>query len=156
MTYLESEIIEDLKPFLNTELLKDLYCYKSINYRGQTTDSKNYFSEVISKFILDNSIDFNNIEKITRETGYKVKAHHDSSFFISDTNRKEEIFAKKLFKEGKEGKNLESLGKILDFQVPLKNNNDKSAGKIDLISYNEQKNIAYLIELKVQSMKEVS
>ena len=62
MTYLESEIIEDLKPFLNTELLKDLYCYKSINYRGQTTDSKNYFSEVISKFILDNSIDFNNIE----------------------------------------------------------------------------------------------
>ena len=46
------------------------------------------------------------------------------------------------------------LGEILDYQVPLKDKKNTKAGKIDLISYNENENKLYLIELKNDFSKE--
>jgi len=41
-----------------------------------------------------------------------------------------------------------NIGKILDYQVPLKDVQGTKAGKIDLISLKEEENVLYLIELK--------
>ena len=40
------------------------------------------------------------------------------------------------------------LGKILDYQTPLKNKQTDKAGKVDLVSYNSNKKKIYFIELK--------
>lgn len=52
------------------------------------------------------------------------------------------------------GKNYENLGKIIDFQVPIKNTRNNLAGKIDLISFSESNGILYLLEFKKPDSKE--
>ncbi|MGL4942244.1 MAG: hypothetical protein ACRC46_03515 [Thermoguttaceae bacterium] len=54
------------------------------------------------------------------------------------------------------------IGKILDYETPLKKEGrsetgeriGKGVGKIDLISYNENKNFVYLLELKIKGNKD--
>lgn len=41
------------------------------------------------------------------------------------------------------------IGKIIDYQTPLKNSLKDPAGKIDLLSWNKDKKQAYIIEFKV-------
>lgn len=68
----------------------------------------------------------------------------------NDSNRHEEKFA-----IGVLNKNLPFLGKIINYQVPLKAQQSDKAGKIDLISYRENpQNDALIIELKFKDNKE--
>ena len=146
MSYTKKEILNELNAL---DKLEDLYTSKIINFRGKTTDTEEKYTEVIAKEILDNynKYNFNNINIIKRNKGYKIDTHN--GMFNENSNRKEEIIAMKLYNT------IHSdSGKILDYQIPLKDKKDTKAGKIDLISYKEKENILYLIELKNNESKE--
>ena len=49
---------------------------------------------------------------------------------------------------------LNILGKVLDYQTPLKNERDDKAGKIDIVSYNRDIKTVYLLELKKEDNEE--
>ena len=146
MGYKKSEITNRLN---GINKLENLYVEKMINYTGNTTDTKEKYTEVIAKEILDNfnKFDFNNINVIKRDKGYNVDTHDGK--FNKDSNRREELIAMKLFNTTYEG-----LGKFIDYQIPLKDKKNTKAGKIDLISYCEEENTLYLIELKNDFSKE--
>lgn len=107
----------------------NFYKTSILNYHGYVTGEKkekrNLYTEQIAKSILEND-------------------HSKECECIISTNRKEEILAKLLYRQGDVGE----LGKILDYQTPLKNKNSDSYGKIDLLSYNEKDNLISIVELK--------
>lgn len=47
-----------------------------------------------------------------------------------------------------QGKVFDIIGKIIDYQTPLKNIRADKAGKIDLLAYNEEEKILRILELK--------
>ncbi|MFQ8978450.1 MAG: hypothetical protein ACLR5T_06960 [Veillonella sp.] len=63
---------------------------------------------------------------------------------LQGTNRKEEILAKLLFYQ----REVAGLGYIFDYQTPLKETQDDSYGKIDLLGYNTDDKCYSVIELK--------
>lgn len=140
MGYTKQEIINKIR---DIKSISELYANKIINYKGNTKDTKEKYTEIIAKEILNNdkNYNFNSIKQIKRELGYKTNTHN--GIFNDMSNRREEIIAKQMYK-----KNYSELGEMIDYQVPLKNKQDTKAGKVDLISYNKTTNILYLIELK--------
>lgn len=52
------------------------------------------------------------------------------------------------------GKSYENLGKVIDFQVPIKDVRDNKAGKVDLISFSESDSALYFLEFKKPDSKE--
>ncbi|MGF7012318.1 Cft2 family RNA processing exonuclease [Lachnospiraceae bacterium PF1-21] len=121
---------------------RDLYKHPCINYAGETIEGELY-NELVAGYFLENPSILDSIATITRAKSYFTPSHNGN---IDDTssNREEELIAKGLF-----NKTFPILGTILDYQVPLKNSRaDKGLGKVDLISYNKDSNILYLLELK--------
>ena len=144
--YTKNEIINKLE---NLKDISILYKEDFINYRGNTTDTKEKYTEVISEWLLNNINLFDNIQKITRSSSYKVETH-DGKHDNSKSNRNEEIMAMEIFNQG----SLNILGKVLDYQTPLKNVRGDDAGKIDIVSYNKDIKTVYLLELKIEDSKE--
>lgn len=148
--YGKEKTIDELRDKLSD--IAKLYKAECINWTGITKDSKEEYSEIIAEELLRHLQKLRNIPSITRKKTYYTKNH--SNIDINENNRKEENFAKSLYKNSKE---LETLGLIKDFQIPLKNiknDNDKVIGKIDLISYNKNNKTLFLIELKYTKNKE--
>ena len=145
--YTKDEIMNKLVE--SSKNMSALYKEDFINYRGETTDTKEKYTEIIAKWLLENINLFNNIEKITRKSSYKVNTH-DGIHNNSKSNREEEIIAMNIFNQG----SLNILGKILDYQTPLKNKQEDDAGKIDIVSYDKDNKIVYLLELKRKDSKE--
>lgn len=132
--------------------IEGLYKDECINWAGKTKgkENKEYYSEIIAKFLKEEGIKekLSQIKPIGRK---KYKLNHDGKT-QRETNRQEEIFAKKLFNSKREFTNL---GKIIEYQIPLKKEmSNKGVGKIDLISYSENPKSAYIIELKFGYNKE--
>ena len=92
---------------------------------------------------------FDNIKKITRQSSYKVDTH-DGKHNNQNSNRLEEIMVIEIFNQ----KSLNILGKVLDYQTPLKNERDDKARKIDIVSYNKDIKTVYLLELKKEDNEE--
>ena len=138
--YKKDEIINKLE---NLKDISTLYKEDFINYRGDTTDTKEKYTEVIAEWLIKNFNLFDNIKKITRQSSYKVDTH-DGKHNNQNSNRLEEIMAIEIFNQ----KSLNILGKVLDYQTPLKNERDDKAGKIDIVSYNKDIKTVYLLELK--------
>jgi hypothetical protein len=139
-SYTENEILDRL-----TEALKQvesLYKEPFINYSGVTSDTKKPYSEIIAKKLLTEIEKFNKIEPITRENSYKVDSHKGKQ--NDGSNRKEELLALSMFRNQNK---YDYIGKIIDYQVPLKNKRSDEAGKIDLLSNNLGKELI-LLELK--------
>jgi hypothetical protein len=84
-------------------------------------------------------------QMITREKSYKTPSHAvlAKREKPENSNRTEEWIAIAMY-----GKTFDGFGEIIDFQTPLKNIMEDSAGKIDLLSYNETQNAVYSLELK--------
>ena len=143
MDYSYQEVIEKCHTaFLD---IKTFYQSDVVNYRGKTSDTKEYYSEVVSKFVLDNIEVFRTgIPVITREKSYKTEGH--TGDFRKVSNRVEEIAAIKMFNQSKSGHKYEFIGKIIDYQTPLKSKRKDVAGKIDLLSYDGY--ILRVLELK--------
>lgn len=118
-----------------------------INYRGKTTDTQEYYTEVISEWLLDHLELLENIKPITRQSSYLVIGH-DGIPDHPDSNREEELIAMAMKRQGQ----LSLVGQVLDYQTPLKNVQKDRAGKIDLLTYD---GIALrILELKEPDSKE--
>ena len=154
-TYSKDEIIKKLE-VAKSEMWK-FYSQDFVNYRGKTSDKeRDYYTEIIAKWLLDNIELFNDIKMISRENSYKVDSH-DGKIKNEKSGREEEIIAMKLFDFSQnQGKVFDIIGKIIDYQTPLKNVQTDKAGKIDLLAYNEKENPKTLriLELKKLDSKE--
>jgi len=126
---------------------KNLYKSKCINWKGKTLDSKEYYTEVISRELLkgEKLVLLEKIGQINRIKKYNVGTHDGQH--NGDTNRAEEIFAIHL-----KGEKLKKLGLVIDYQVPLKEKRSDDAGKIDLITSTNKS--VYIVELKYIDNKE--
>ena len=130
------------------EVVGNFYKTSILNYRGYVTGAKkekrNLYTERIAKSIFDN--DLLTVWKclVPVRTNHFVPDHSKECECIISTNRKEEILAKLLYRQGDVG----GLGKIIDYQTPLKKKKSDSYGKIDLLSYNEKDNLISIVELK--------
>lgn len=154
-TYSKDEIIKKLE-VAKSEMWK-FYSQDFVNYRGKTSDKeRDYYTEIIAKWLLDNIELFNDIKMISRESSYKVDSH-DGKIKNEKSEREEEIIAMKLFDFSQnQEKVFDIIGKIIDYQTPLKNVQTDKAGKIDLLAYNEKENPKTLriLELKKIDSKE--
>lgn len=128
MGYTREQIIAKCKKAFKDK--KTFYKQTFINYRGKTEDTDEYFTEVISEFLCNHISEFiDGIDTITREETYKTKGH-DGVIKDSDSGRDEEIIAMKMY-----DKTYDFVGKMIDYQTPLKNKRSDEAGKIDLLAY---------------------
>ena len=143
----KQETIDELNIELST--IENLYKSKCVNWTSTTKDTDEYYSEIIANELLRNLKEFDKIPAVTRKNTY-YRENHKKIEIDLESNRKEEIFAKRIAYL-----NLGELGDIKDYQIPLKDTRaDKGLGKIDLISYNDENKILYLIELKYEDNKE--
>ena len=152
-TYSKDEIIKKLE-VAKSEMWK-FYSQDFVNYRGKISDKERYYyTEIIAKWLLDNIELFNDIKMISRENSYKVDSH-DGKIKNEKSGREEEIIAMKLFDFSQnQGKVFDIIGKIIDYQTPLKNVQTDKAGKIDLLAYNENEKTLRILELKKPDSKE--
>lgn len=112
-----------------------------INYLGKTTDTDEYYTEIVCEWLLEHLELFDKIPTNSREKGYYTKGH-DGVIKNQNSNRTEEMIAMNMFRQGE----ISYVGKIIDYQIPLKNTRNDKAGKIDLLSYDGH--ILRVLELK--------
>ena len=152
-TYSKDEIIKKLE-VAKSEMWK-FYSQDFVNYRGKTLDKEGYYyTEIIAKWLLNNIELFNDIKMISRENSYKMDSH-DGKIKNEKSGREEEIIGMKLFDFSQnQGKVFDIIGKIIDYQTPLKDIQTDKAGKIDLLAYNENEKTLRILELKKPDSKE--
>ena len=144
--YSKEEIIKKLEETKSE--MGQFYSENFLNYISETSDKEGDYTEIIAEWLLNNIKLFDEIKPITREKNYKVKTH-DGKIKNEKSNREEEIIAMKLFELSQnQGKVFDIIGKIIDYQTPLKNIRADKAGKIDLLAYNEEEKILRILELK--------
>ena len=152
--YSKEEIIKKLETAKSE--MGQFYSENFLNYIGEASDKDGDYTEIIAGWLLDNIELFDEIKPITRENSYKVDSH-DGKIKNEKSGREEEIIAMKLFDFSQnQGKVFDIIGKIIDYQTPLKNVRGDKAGKIDLLAYNENENPKTLriLELKRPDSKE--
>ena len=150
--YSKEEIIKKLE--VAKSEMGQFYSEDFLNYISETSDKEGDYTEIIAGWLLDNIELFNEIKLITREKSYKVKTH-DGIIKNEESKREEEKIAMKLFDSSKNrGKVFDIIGKIIDYQTPLKNVRGDKAGKIDLLAYNENEKTLRILELKRPDSKE--
>ena len=150
--YSKEEIIKKLEE--SKSEMGQFYSENFLNYISETSDKEGDYTEIIAEWLLNNIKLFDEIKPITREKNYKVKTH-DGKIKNEKSNREEEIIAMKLFELSQnQGKVFDIIGKIIDYQTPLKNIRADKAGKIDLLAYNEEEKILRILELKRPDSKE--
>lgn len=148
-----------------------LYTFSAVNDNGYIVDSDTkqqlLTKEVIAGWLCDNFNNFNEGikpierlgEKQGRISGKPYCTEHKNEKCNKKSNRLEEHYAKKMFEicnNDKDNKPDWPFGNVIDYQVPLKNEQSDFAGKIDLLSYNaniDSKGV-YIIELKRPDSKE--
>ena len=144
MGYTKQDTLDKCQEKLND--LKTFYQAPIVNYRGKTCDTGDYYTEVIAEFVCNNIDLFSSkIPVITRKASYKTASHKGE--YSSTSNRDEEVIAIKMFNQSKSNIGLyDFIGKIIDYQTPLKSIRKDVAGKIDLISYDGS--VLRMLELK--------
>lgn len=146
--YTEKELLDKVDEWLTPTKVSRLYAKNFVNYRGKTKDTKGKYTEVIAAHLLSKLDALNNIDSITRKRSYKTVGHKWKPI-NTFSPRSEEQIARNMM-----GKTYSYIGKIIDYQVPLKNKQEDKAGKIDLLSWNEDERRVYILEFKVQDSKE--
>lgn len=143
MGYTKADILEKCeKSFENKNTF---YTKEFVNYSGKTSDTKEYYTEIIAEFLCKNITEYRNgIGRITRQTSYKTEGHDGK--FNPGSNREEEITAIKIFTQSRDVGEYPFIGKILDYQTPLKSKVGDGAGKIDLLSFDGK--VMRILELK--------
>ena len=145
MGYTRSEILASCNAAFRE--ISTFYKQPFVNYRGRTNDTKELYTEVVAEFLCDHIDEFTNgIPTITREDTYNIKSH-DKVIQNSKSNRIEEKIAKEMYQ-----KQYAFVGKMIDYQTPLKNERSDTAGKIDLLAYDG--NVLRILELKKPDSEE--
>ena len=112
-----------------------------INFRGRTTDTDELYTEVVAEWVIKHMGMFQQMKVIRRETSYFTNGHNGISG-NPNSNREEELIAMAMFRQGA----MPIVGKVLDYQTPMKNKKGDKAGKIDLLTFDG--NIVRILELK--------
>ncbi len=146
--YTKDAVIQKCRDWLKEKDVTKFYTAGIINSRGITSDTKDYYSEIIAEFVLSNIEIFKSINSITREKSYNTESHNGE--YVKRTKREEEYIAKDMFNECKTGE-YDYIGKIIDYQTPLNNKKKDGYGKIDLLSYKDDS--LYILELKRPNSK---
>ena len=165
-TYTKAEVTKMVSSYFKANDCKNLYKDKCINFNGETKDIKENYSKVIVDYLVKHIEEFKkglSKIKVTRENSYKTKSHNGISDFNFEKRpkgeRREEKIAHAMYCQYKDKSAV--FGKILDYQVPLKNTSeDKGLGKIDLLSVKngskpKSKKI-YFLELKKDYLEDDS
>lgn len=129
------------------ENIATLYTSSCVNWKGNATENLSY-SEKISGQLLKYDIK----ERLSRIPAIQRKNYnieHDGIIRNHGSNRHEEKFAIALH-----NKDRPFIGKIINYQVPLKARQTDKAGKIDLIAFREDPNNAVIVELKFKDNAE--
>ncbi len=139
MGYTKQKLLQKIeKSALDMRLF---YKQDFINYLGRTTDTNEFYTEVVCEWLLENLEVLNKIPTISREKGYFTEGH-DGIIKNLNSNREEEMIAMNMFRQ----RDISTVGKIIDYQTPLKNKRSDKAGKIDLLSYDGK--VLRILELK--------
>lgn len=149
MEYTKAQINEQCqKALLQPHLF---YREDFINYTSRCADSNELYTEVIAEFVCDHiDVFLRDIPQITRKSSYKTKTHLGQ--YDPNSPRKEEITAMRMFNYCKDGGRYDFIGKIIDYQTPLKNKLTDKAGKVDLLAYDGT--TLRLLELKTPDTDE--
>ena len=149
MGYTRKEILEECAKAFKSK--NTFYKNEFINYRGKTTDTKEYYTEVVAEFLCANIEEYvNGIDIISRKKPYKTEGH--DGVYNPESNRDEEKIAMQIYRQSKERGAFAFIGNIEDYQTPLKSTADDEAGKIDLLSFDGS--VMRILELKKKSSKE--
>lgn len=164
--YTKAEVTKMVSSYFKAKDCKNLYNDKCINYTGETKDTKENYSKVIVDYLVEHIDEFKkglSKIKVTRKDPYKTKSHNGISDFNFEKRpkgeRREEKIAHAMYCLYKDKSAV--FGKILDYQVPLKNtNDDKGLGKIDLLSVKDgskpKSKKIYFLELKKDYLEDDS
>lgn len=142
--YSVQEIVDKIE--LAKKDMNTFYQQDFINYQGVTKDTNEPYTEVIAEYLLNHLELFDQIKKITRVSTYRTVGHNGTTPNAC-SNRVEERIAMTMF-----GEKYDHIGKVLDYQIPLKNIKEDFAGKVDIIAYSD--GILRLLELKIPDSKE--
>ncbi len=139
IVYTEQWVLSELQRLQDN--LSDKQIVQMTNYTGTTTDTKEKYTELIARWLLNNPGSLQTVIPITREKSYK-SSDHTGAKANSSSNRKEEIAAQKMFLQ----RFLPPLGRILDYQTPLKDVQKDRFKAVDLLAYDGAS--VRLVELK--------
>ena len=145
--YSKEELLSKIKNAANDMSL--FYSKGFVNWTGRTSDTNEYYTEIISEWLLENLEVLDSIYVVFRSESYKRKSHNCSSL-NNASNRVEEQIAMKLRLQER----VMGLGSVIDYQIPLKDSNDNNSGKIDLLSYDENSKTLFILELKRKDSNE--
>lgn len=149
---------EKIREKVRNKLINDpnlFYKEPFLNYAGNSTDSKEPYTEIIADELVKN---YNHVRRIGENAPVrKIKsfnAHPNHIPNVSATLNKfkqleycEKLLAIALYNSNE----TYSLGKILDYEVPLKEKKSDKYGKIDLVSIDDNRQSIKLIELKIMA-----
>ena len=132
--------------------------YKSsiVNHGGITVNWR-WCTEYVANMIFDMDIlgKFDKIQKITRENSYNRQKMHDCKSRNNVPAKKGgKLSEVQIAMHIRLNDYIDGIGKILDYQVPLKNTQDDKAGKIDLLAYDKQNKLLRILELKTNDSNE--
>ena len=121
--YTKSEITQMVAQYFQSNECKNLYKDKCINFTGETKDTKENYSKVIVEYLVDHSDELKKgLDKclVTRQASYNTDTHTGKSVLKNIIGeRREEKIAHAMYCQYKDNPSV--FGKILDYQVPLKN-----------------------------------
>ena len=145
------QIVRDrLRDNINT-----FYTDQMLNYEGTTADTKMIMSEVIADELIKNYAQLSKIGKntlIRRSKPFNC-GHNGIAYVRNRINRfkkltyNEKCLAIALFNS----EQSYCLGKIFDYEVPIKETKNDKYGKVDLVSTHDPSRSIKLIELKIKS-----
>lgn len=150
MGYTKSEILAQCEQAFQDK--NTFYKKGFINYRGKTTDTKEYYTEVVAEFLCEHISEYaNEIECISRKSSYKTEGH--DGIYNPDSNREEEKIAMQIFAQSRDHGAFDLIGMIEDYQTPLKSTADDEAGKIDILSFDGR--VMRILELKNRTARKL-
>ena len=146
-SYTKEQFLSELKK-IKPELL---YKCNQVNYKGKTKNTREYYTEVFAEYLLENLKLLQDLPIHKRKLDYRISAHVNREVPGEESNRHEEKIAIQLYRQFRDSEKS-PFGRVLDYQVPLKESRADEAGKIDLLSV--KGNEVMVLELKIPNSKE--
>lgn len=124
--------------------INSLHNQHFVNRRTTTGDTKEAFSQVLAKILLENLEKLEEISIINKKTPYDIKESDLKIGWIYSDEKKDIL--KDMY-----NKNYNTMGKVLEYQMPIEDNTLNSKN-LDLLTLNDEN--LYLIEYKLIDTKD--
>ena len=120
------------------------YTRQLVKYLGICPDAQVPYTEIIAEYLIEHLAAYTAGFSTLRRDGSYYPGHLGN--YDPHSSRIEEITAMKLFNHCKAGGQYAKIGRVLEYQVPLKNKRSDQAGKIDLLAWDGH--VLRILELK--------